>query len=145
MQIDFQTVNTQQIPQEARGKCMSQRKNTNADCRLVTLPPYKKFKKSKEVFDNTKYNHQKCMCGDAHVRTYCQCTPGMCIVLNVMHHTALRRIDAITKKLNSIFFKHPSCRTVQLCRISIICVSCCIYKCRTEKGKFICIHYFSVG
>ena len=28
-------------------KCMSQRKNTNADCRLIALPLHKKFKKSK--------------------------------------------------------------------------------------------------
>ena len=55
---------------------MSQRKNTNANCCLIALPMPKKFKKSKEVFDNTKYNHWKCMCGDAHVRTYLQSTPG---------------------------------------------------------------------
>ena len=79
-------------PEEKR---MSQRKNTNADCLLITLPPHKKVKKSKEVLDNTKYNCWKCMCAE--------------------HHTALRRIDAITKKPNSIFLKHPICRTVQLC------------------------------
>ena len=28
-------------------KCMSQRKNTNADCHLIALPLHKKFKKSK--------------------------------------------------------------------------------------------------
>ena len=55
---------------------MGQRKNTNADCRLIALPLHKKLKKSKEVFDNTKYNHWKCMCGDARVRTYCQYSPG---------------------------------------------------------------------
>ena len=55
---------------------MSQRKSTNADCHLIALPLHKKFKKSKEVLDNTKYSNWKCMCGDAHVRTYCQCTPG---------------------------------------------------------------------
>ena len=57
-------------------KRMSQRKNTNADCHLIALPPHKKFKQSKEVFGNTKYNRWKCMCGDARVRTYWQCTPG---------------------------------------------------------------------
>ena len=34
-------------------QCMSQQKSTNADCRLITLPPHKKIKQSKEVFDNT--------------------------------------------------------------------------------------------
>ena len=57
-------------------KHMSQRKNTNADCCLVALPLHKKVKKSKEVFDNTKYNCWKCMCGNTHVRMYCQCTSG---------------------------------------------------------------------
>ena len=129
-------------------KCMSQRKNTNADCHLIALPPHKKFKQSKEVFDNTKYNHWKCTCGDAHVRTYCQCTPGTFYCVNIMQRTALRRIDAITKRsrIQLFFKKHPICRTVQLCRISITCVSCYIYKCRTEKGLFkICLDHFSVG
>ena len=69
-------------------KRMSQRKNTNADCHLITLPPHKKFKKSKEVFDNTKYNRWKCMCGDTHVRLYCQCTPGTfyCAECYATHH-----------------------------------------------------------
>ena len=79
-------------------KCMSQRKNTNADCHLIALPPHKKFKQSKEVFDNTKYNHWKCTCGDARVRTYCQCTPITFYCVNIMQRTALRRIDAITKR-----------------------------------------------
>ena len=66
-----------------------------------------------------------------------------------MQPTALRRIDAITKKPNSTFLKnkHPICRTVQLCRISITCcVSCYVYKCTTEKGPFkICLDHFFVG
>ena len=49
------------MPDEKR---MSQQKNTNADCRLIALPPHKKFKQSKEVFDSTKYNHWKCTCGE---------------------------------------------------------------------------------
>ena len=84
-------------------KRMSQRKNTNADCHLIALPPHKKFKQSKEVFGNTKYNHWKCMCGDAHTGSALQ---EHSIVLNVMQPTALRRIDAITKKPNSIFLKN---------------------------------------
>ena len=69
-------------------KCMSQRKNTNANCHLVALPLHKKFKKSKEVFDNTKYKHWKCMCGDTWVRMYCQCTPGTfyCAECYASHH-----------------------------------------------------------
>ena len=78
-------------PEEKR---MSHRKNTNADCHLIALPPHKKFKKSKEVFDNTKYNRWKCICGDAHVRTYCQCTPGTFYCAECY---------ATTKKPNSTF------------------------------------------
>ena len=54
----------------------SARKVKVGDCRLVALPPHKKFKNGNEVHDNTKYNRWKCQCGDACVRTYCQCTPG---------------------------------------------------------------------
>ena len=48
------------------------------------------------------------------------------MVLNVMHHTALRRIDAITMKPNSTLFFFENILFVG-CRISIICVSCYIY------------------
>ena len=76
-------------PEEKR---MSQRKNTNANCHLIILPPHIKFKKSKEVFDNTKYNHWKCMCGDARVRMYCQCTPGAKIFYSIDNTGLLSKI-----------------------------------------------------
>ena len=54
----------------------SARKVKVGDCKLLALPPHKKFKNGNEVHDDTKYNCWKCQCGDARVRTYCQCTPG---------------------------------------------------------------------
>ena len=54
----------------------SARKVKVGDCRLVALPPHKKFKNRNEVHDDTTYNCWKCQCGDALVRTCCQCTPG---------------------------------------------------------------------
>ena len=86
-------------------KHMSQRKNTNADCHLIALPPHKKFDKSKEVFDNTKYNCWKCTCGDAHVRTYCQCTPGTfyCAECYATHRIEEDRCNN-SKKPNTNFF-----------------------------------------
>ena len=76
MQIDAEQLIHNKYLKKPEEKCMSQRKHTNANCHLITLPTHKKFKKSKEVFDNTKYNHWKRMCGNACVRPYCQCTPG---------------------------------------------------------------------
>ena len=66
------------------------RKVKVGDCRLVALPPHKKFRNRNEVHDNTKYNHWKCWCGNTHVRTYCQCTPGQfyCPECYASHHIA---------------------------------------------------------
>ena len=88
-------------------KHMSQRKNTNADCHLIALPPHKKFDKSKEVFDNTKYNCWKCTCGDAHVRTYCQYTPGTfyCAECYATHRIEEDRRNNSKKPNTNFFFK----------------------------------------
>ena len=123
---------------------MSQRKNTKADCCLTA----QKFKKSKEVFD--KYKIQPL---EVHVwRRPCKDVLPvhsrniLCAECYASHRIEEDRRNNHEAEFDFFFENiHPICRTVQLCRISIICVSCYIYKCITEKGLFIYIPHFSVG
>ena len=144
-QIDCRAVNTQQLPQEAREKADgAKERNTNADCPSHrTATAQKNSKSQKRCLTIQKYNHWKCMLWRRPCKGRTASTvPGtISIVLNVMHHTALRRIDAITMKPNSTFFclkkKHHICRTVQtVSNFHNLCIMLYIENVERKKGLF---------
>ena len=65
----------EQEPEE--GKAKDRKRHKAYHCKLVTLPPFKKFCGAEIVDCVRKCNRKQCKCQKNRVRTYCMCSPGV--------------------------------------------------------------------